>query len=48
MAAKANTAEYREAALKVAHADPNENIQANTKINHGRKNITYVGNLDAN
>jgi hypothetical protein len=45
-AAKANTVEYREAALEIVHADSNENIQANTKINHGKKNITCVGNLD--
>jgi hypothetical protein len=45
-AAKADTAEYREADLEIAHADFNENMQANTKINHGKKNITCVGNLD--
>ena len=46
MAAKANTAEYREAALEIVYADSNENMQANTKINHGRKSATCVGNLD--
>jgi hypothetical protein len=46
-AVKADTAEYREAALKVVHADFNEDMQADIKINYGRKNITYVGNLDA-
>jgi hypothetical protein len=47
MAAKADTAEYREAVLEIVHADSNENIQADTKINYGRKSITCVGNLDA-
>jgi hypothetical protein len=47
MAAKANTAEYHEAALKVIHADSNEDIQADTKINYGRKSVTCVRNLDA-
>jgi hypothetical protein len=46
IAAKADTAECREAALKVVHADSNEDMQADTKINHGRKSVTYVGNLD--
>jgi hypothetical protein len=46
-AVKTDTAEYRETALKIVHADSNEDIQANTKINHDRKSITYVGNLDA-
>jgi hypothetical protein len=46
-AAKINTAEYREAALKIVHADSNENMQANTKINHGKKSTTCVRNLDA-
>jgi hypothetical protein len=45
-AAKADTAEYYEADLKAAHADSNENMQANTKINHDRKSVTCVGNLD--
>jgi hypothetical protein len=47
MATKTNTAEYREAALEIVHADSNEDIQANTKINHGRKNVTCVRNMDA-
>jgi hypothetical protein len=46
MAAKADTAEYREAAPEVVYADFNENMQANTKINHDRKSTTCVGNLD--
>jgi hypothetical protein len=46
MAAKADTAEYREAVLKVVHADSNEDMQANIKINHGRKSVTCVRNLD--
>jgi hypothetical protein len=46
MAAKANTAECHEAALKIIHADFNENMQADTKINYGKKNVTCVGNLD--
>jgi hypothetical protein len=44
--AKVNTAECREAALKVVHADSNEDIQVNTKIKHGRKSATCVRNLD--
>jgi hypothetical protein len=47
MTAKIDIAKYYEAALKIVHADFNEDIQANTKINHGRKNVTCVGNLDA-
>ena len=47
IAAKTDTAECHEAALKVIHADSNEDMQADTKINHGRKNVTCVGNLDA-
>jgi hypothetical protein len=47
MAAKANTAEYRETDLEIAYADSNEDMQADTKINYGRKNVTCVGNLDA-
>jgi hypothetical protein len=47
MAAKANTAEYYEAALKIVYADSNEDMQADTKINYGKKNVTCVGNLDA-
>jgi hypothetical protein len=46
-AAKTDTAECREADLEITHADSNEDMQTNTKINHGRKNVTYVGNLDA-
>ena len=46
MAVKADTAKYYETALKIVHADSNEGMQADTKINHGRKNITCVGNLD--
>jgi hypothetical protein len=46
MAVKINTAKYREAVLKIVHADSNENMQADTKINHGRKSATCVGNLD--
>jgi hypothetical protein len=42
---KANTAKCHEAALKVVHADSNEDMQADTKINHGRKSATYVRNL---
>jgi hypothetical protein len=47
MAAKTDTAEYYKAALEIVHADFNEDIQADTKINHGKKNATCVGNLDA-
>jgi hypothetical protein len=47
IAAKADTAEYYEAALKVVHADSNEDMQADTKINHGKKYVTCVGNLNA-
>jgi hypothetical protein len=47
IAAKADTAEYHEVALEVIHADSNEDMQVNTKINHGRKSVTCVGNLDA-
>jgi hypothetical protein len=46
MAAKTDTAEYREAALKIIHADPNEDMQANIKINYGRKSITCMENLN--
>ena len=45
--AKADTAECYEAALKVVYADSNEDMQADTKINHGRKSITCMRNLDA-
>ena len=47
MAVKTDIAEYREAALKIVHADSNEDMQADTKINYGRKSVTCVGNLDA-
>jgi hypothetical protein len=46
MAAKTDTAEYHEAALEIVHADFNENMQADTKINYGKKSVTRVGNLD--
>jgi hypothetical protein len=46
MAAKTNTAKCHEAALKAVYADFNEDMQADTKINHGKKSVTYVGNLD--
>jgi hypothetical protein len=46
-ATKADTAECREADLEAAHADSNEDTQADTKINHDRKSAMYVGNLDA-
>jgi hypothetical protein len=48
MAAKANTAKYRETDLKAAHADFNENMQTNTKINYDKKSVTCVKNLDTN
>jgi hypothetical protein len=47
MAAKTDTAKYYEAALKIVHADSNEDMQADIKINHGKKSVTCVGNLDA-
>ena len=47
MTARTDTAEYREAALEVVHADPNEDMQTDIKINHDRKSVTYVGNLNA-
>jgi hypothetical protein len=46
-AAKADTAECHEADLKTVYADSNENTQADTKINHDKKSVTYVRNLDA-
>jgi hypothetical protein len=46
-ATKTNIAEYREADLKTAHADSNENTQTDTKINYDRKNAICVRNLDA-
>jgi hypothetical protein len=45
-AAKINTAECREIALKIIYADFNEDMQVDTKINHGRKSVTCVRNLD--
>jgi hypothetical protein len=42
-AAKTDTAEYYEIALEVAHADLNEDIQDDTRINHIRKSATYMG-----
>jgi hypothetical protein len=47
MAAKTDIAKYYETVLEIVHADFNENMQANIKINHGRKNVTCVENLDA-
>jgi hypothetical protein len=47
MTAKINTAKCREAALEIIHADFNEDIQTDIKINHGKKNATCVRNLDA-
>jgi hypothetical protein len=47
IAAKTDTAECHEAALKVVHADFNENMQADTKINYDKKSTTCVGNLNA-
>jgi hypothetical protein len=46
IAAKTNTAECHETALKIVYADSNEDMQANTKINHGKKSVTCMGNLD--
>jgi hypothetical protein len=46
MTAKTNTAKYRETALKVVYANSNENMQADTKINHDRKSVTCIENLD--
>jgi hypothetical protein len=46
IAAKADTAECREADLKAAHADPDENIQENIKTNHVRKSTTCMRNLN--
>jgi hypothetical protein len=46
MAAKADIAEYYEAALKIVYADSNEDMQADTKINHDKKSVTCVRNLD--
>jgi translation initiation factor 1 (eIF-1/SUI1) len=47
MAAKADTAECREAALEIVHADFNEDMQVDIKTNHDRKSVTCVRNLDA-
>jgi hypothetical protein len=46
-ATKTDTAECHETDLKAAYADFNENTQADTKINHDRKNVTCVRNLNA-
>jgi hypothetical protein len=46
MAAKIDTAEYYETVLEIVHADSNEDMQADIKINYGKKSITCVGNLD--
>jgi hypothetical protein len=46
-AVKTDTAECRETDLKAAHADSNENMQADTKINHDRKSAIFIRNLDA-
>jgi hypothetical protein len=46
MAAKADTAEYYEAVLKIVYADSNENMQADIKINYDRKSITCVESLN--
>jgi hypothetical protein len=46
-AVKADTAECHEADLKAAHADSNEDTQADIKINHDKKSATCVGNLNA-
>jgi hypothetical protein len=43
MAAKTDIAEYREAALEVVHADSNEDMQADIKINHGKKKCYVYG-----
>jgi hypothetical protein len=45
-AAKTDTAECHEADLEAAHADSNEDTQADIKINHDRKSTTCVRNLD--
>ena len=46
-AAKTDTAEYHETALEAAHADPNEDMQDDTRINHIRKSAIYVGSPTA-
>jgi hypothetical protein len=43
-AAKTDTAEYHKTALEAAHADPNEDIQNDIRINHIRKSATYIRN----
>jgi hypothetical protein len=47
-AAKADTAKYYEAALEAAHANPNEDMQDDIRINYIKKNATYVGSPAAN
>jgi hypothetical protein len=47
-AAKTDTAEYHEAALEAAHADLNEDIQDDTRINYIRRSVTYIGSSAAN
>jgi hypothetical protein len=47
-AAKTDTAEYHEAALEAAHADPNEDMQDDTRINHIKRSATYMGSPAAN
>jgi hypothetical protein len=46
MAAKADIAECREAVLEIIYADSNEDMEADTKINHDRKSVTCVENLN--
>jgi hypothetical protein len=41
-AAKADTAKYYEAALEAAHANPNEDMQDDIRINYIRKSATYM------
>jgi hypothetical protein len=43
-AVKADIAEYHEAALKAVYADFNEDMQDDTRINHIRRSVTYMGN----
>ena len=42
-AIKVDTTEYHKAALEVAHADLNEDMQDDIKINHIRRSVTYMG-----
>jgi hypothetical protein len=42
-AAKIDTAEYYEIVLEVAHADLNEDMQNDIRINHIRRSATYMG-----